>query len=144
MRENCVFCENYINLSEMKNKKEFLKNLAIALYSLSHSEVYDGRISIGGIYHKNYYEIIENTFCCGKSDVIFLIGCEIKQFLRNTKHNLCNYGIYFLKKNGENYIKIYSGNGYLLSRKQQNFVETKLLTNKIKSDKIILDERVEN
>lgn len=121
---NSIFINDEINLSNKKRKKEFLILLTNALYSLSHSNVYSGKLGLGGEYHKNYYNIIKKEFLKDKSEIFCLKNTSLKVFLTKIMLNLCNYGIYFYnKKNNETYIKICCGNGFVLSKNQQNYVE---------------------
>ena len=117
------FCKNEINLTNIKDKNKFLKLLTKALYSLSHSKVYSGKLGVGGECHKNYYSIIKQTFSKDKSEIFLAKNVKINEFGEVIKLNMCNYGIYFYKKNDVDYIKVFCGNGFILHKTQQNYIE---------------------
>ena len=119
---NSYFLNNEINLSNIKNKTEFLFKLGLALGKLSKSDISKSFLFLGGIYHKKYYNIINNAFCNEKSIVFYQKNAVLSVFLYNLKYNLCSYGIYFYLKNNKLYLKIYAGGSVVLSKYQQNFI----------------------
>lgn len=111
---------------EIKNTKEIdlvLLKISNSLFNLSKSDVFLNRLAIGGVYHKNYYNLICAGFYNNKNAVFCAKNMLLSEFLYNLKHNLCNYGIYFFKKNNKLFLKIYSGNTFLLDENQTNYVE---------------------
>lgn len=117
---NKIFVNDKINLSKIKNKKKFLNLLSSGLYELSHSKVYNGKLGIGGEYHKNYYFYLKEGFNKTKNAFFCLKNSDFNEFSIKIKLNLCNYGVYFCEKD---YLIILSGNGFILAKTQQNFLE---------------------
>ena len=95
---NSYFLNNEINLSNIKNKTEFLFNLGLALGKLSKSDISKSFLCLGGVYHKKYYNIINNAFCNEKSIVFYQKNAVLSTFLYNLKYNFCSYGVYFYFK----------------------------------------------
>lgn len=122
-----IFCDNKINLTGIKNKQEFLTKLGNNLFNLSHSNVCAGKLAIGGEYYKNYYNYICSGFF---NDVIYVKNSLKSEFIYNTKYNLCNFGVFFLKDNNNIYIEIFSGNSFQIDNNLQNNIEKYLLNNK--------------
>lgn len=186
-----IFIDDEINLFNINNAKEFLIKLGKALYSLSHSSVYNGKLGIGGECYKHYSNYLAKGFAITQNEIFYLksainngeickigyendnkltsidknvdkidlditkssckkfnsakknnkivennfnysqtdkkssktISLEIDKFCEQIKINLCNYGVYFYKKNGVDFLKIFSGNGFVLAKTQQNYVE---------------------
>lgn len=117
------FNDGKVDLTNIVNKKKFLNLFASGLYSLSHSKVYNGKLGIGGEYHKNYYSYLKQGFNKTKNEFFYLKNCDFNEFSLKIKLNLCNYGIYFYKENGRDYLVVLSGNSFVLAKSQQNFLE---------------------
>ena len=125
------FLNGKINLSSIKDKEKFLYNLSYSLSYLCCQSEYESFLICAGVYHKNYYEIIERVFLSKKITVFAQKNVEISEFLYNLKQNMCKYGIYFFEENKQLYLKIFSGNGFLVDINQQNFIEKNLLSQKL-------------
>lgn len=113
-----------------ETNKDLLLKISNALFCLSNSSVFENRLAIGGFYHKNYYETICKGFYNGNNIVFNAKNALLTEFKYNLKYNLCNYGVYFYKKENKVFLKIYSGNTFLLDENQINFVEKFINTNK--------------
>jgi len=136
-----IFKNGAINLSIIKNKKEFLIKLSNVLYSLSHSSVCEGSLGVGGLYHKNYYNYCCSGFFNGKNKVFNMKNALKSEFIYNIFNNLCNFGIYFFKEKGKVFIEIYSGNTFLIDENIQHFIEKFIAETKslqIKQHRLIL------
>ncbi len=118
-----IFFKNRICLSEQNDVNKFIERLSEILYKLSYSCVWDGKLAIGGAYHKNQYNSIKKGFLHKKSEVLCLKNVKICDFGEIIKQNLCNYGIYFYTKKGKEFIKIFCGNGFLIEKTIQNYIE---------------------
>lgn len=117
------FFEDKVDLTDIANKKKFLNLLSGGLYELSHSKVYNGKLGIGGEYHKNYYSYLKQGFNKTKNEFFYLKNCDFNEFSLKIKLNLCNYGVYFYKENGRDHLVVLSGNSFVLAKSQQNFLE---------------------
>ena len=118
-----LFKNNCIDLSNQKDVKDLLIKISNAIFQLSNSEVFNNRILIGGIYHKNYYNYICSGFFNGNNIIYNQKNVPISEFLYNLKQNMCNFGFYFMRENNQLILKIYSGNTFVLDINQQNFIE---------------------
>lgn len=123
------FKNGEFEINDTKDSELVLLKISNSLFSLSNSDVFINRLAVGGVYHKNYYSIICSGFYNNKNIVFNAKNMILSEFLFNLKHNLCNYGVYFFKKNNKLYLKIYSGNTFLLDENQINYVE-KNISNK--------------
>lgn len=117
------FNNGQVDLSNINDKKNFLNLLARGLYSLSHSKVYNGKLGIGGEYHKNYYLCLEKGFNLTKNEFFYLKNCDFNEFSLKIKLNLCNYGVYFYKEKSREYLAVLSGNGFIIAKTQQNYLD---------------------
>ena len=117
------FKNGEFEINDTKENELVLLKISNSLFSLSKSNVFLNRLAIGGIYHKNYYNTICKGFYNNKNIVFNAKNTILSEFLYNLKHNLCNYGIFFINKNNKLYLQIYSGNTFLLDENQINFVE---------------------
>lgn len=117
------FKNGEFEINDTKDLDLVLLKISNSLFNLSNSSVFNNRLAIGGVYHKKYYDIICSGFYKTKNMVFNAKNMILSEFLYNLKHNLCNYGIYFYKKNNNLYLKIYSGNTFVLDENQINYVE---------------------
>ncbi len=118
-----IFYHNRINLSKSMNPEILLKKISKALLTLSKSLVWNGKLAIGGDYHKKYYTAISSGFLDEKSEILELKKAKMNNFGFEVKQNLCNFGIYFYTKLKKEYIKIFCGNGCVIERTIQNYIE---------------------
>ena len=120
------FVDGKINLSNLENPESFLIKLSNSLLILSSQSDYESFLLCSGFYHKNYYKVIKNTLTHKKMGVFFQKNAQESEFIYNLKHNMCKYGVYFFVENNDIFLKIYSGNGFLIDENLQNFLEKNL------------------
>jgi len=117
------FKNGEFEINDTKELDLVLLKISNSLFNLSNSPVFNNRLAIGGVYHKKYYDLICRGFYNNKNIVFNAKNMILSEFLYNLKHNLCNYGIYLYEKEETLYLKIYSGNSFLLDKNQMNYVE---------------------
>ena len=122
------FKNGEFEINDAKENELVLLKISNSLFNLSNSKVFANRLAIGGVYHKNYYNLICSGFYNSKNIVFCAKNTLKSEFLYNLKHNLCNYGIFFINKNNKLILQIYSGNTFLLDENQINYVE-KIINN---------------
>lgn len=131
------FKNGEFEINDTKDIELVLLKISNSLFSLSKSPVFLNRLAIGGVYHKNYYNIICKGFYNNKNIVFNAKNTQKSEFVYNLKNNLCNYGIFFINKNYKFYLQIYSGNAFLLDENQINFVEKN-----IKNENCFCNEKI--
>lgn len=139
-----IFEDYKIYINKFKSAKEILIKISNALFILSKSPVFNNRLGVGGIYHKNYYDYICGGFCDENNMVFSQNNATVSEFLYNLKQNMCNYGIYFSEDINGFFLKIFSGNMFALDYNQQNFIESYLNKNEKIFKKIITKEKLKN
>ena len=75
-----------------------LEALGYALKALCYSPVWNARLCVGGIYHKNYYNSLKKGIFEPKSTVFFEKNVKLCDFGKFIKQHLCNYGIWIFEK----------------------------------------------
>lgn len=118
-----IFIKNTINLSVFENENFLIEKVCEALYYLSHSKVWEGNLMVGGVYHKNQYFFVKKGFLHEKSRVFCAKNVKIKHFGEFVKQNMCNFGLYFYVKKRRPFVKIFCGNGFLIEKTIQNYIE---------------------
>ncbi len=124
-----MFEKNKIEISKILDSEEVFKKIVLAIKNLMMSDVHISKLGVGGKYYKNYYDIMEDVINDDKNQIFYAKNITFSSFGQYIKQNMCNYGIYFHLKKDRIFITIFCGNGFLLEKNQQNFIEKFVSTN---------------